>query len=79
MLMVLRQTSLLVLTGLVVGLPAWLIASRSAASLLYGLAPYDATTVVAAAGLLAVIAVAASVGPAWRAARIDPIRALREE
>jgi ABC-type lipoprotein release transport system permease subunit len=36
-------------------------------------------TLIAAAGLLAAIAVCASLAPAWRAARVDPIRALREE
>ena len=78
-LLVQRQTAFLVLAGLAVGLPAYLITARSASSLLYGLEPHDLTTLVAAAGLLVVIAAGASIAPAWRAARIDPMRALREE
>jgi predicted permease len=78
-LLVLRQTAFLVLTGLAAGLPACLIMGRSAASLLFGLSPHDVPTLAAATGLLATIAALASLVPACRAARIDPIRALREE
>ena len=76
--LVMRQTAVLVLAGLCVGLPACVATGRLAASLLFELTPTDPPTLVAAAGLLAAIAAAASVPPAWRAARVDPIRALRE-
>jgi putative ABC transport system permease protein len=49
------------------------------AGFLYGLSPADPATIVAAAGLLFVIATLATVVPAFRASRIDPLRALRRE
>ena len=60
-----------------VGLALW--ASRAATALLYGLKPYDAVTLGGAIGLLAVVALAASYGPAHHASRLDPMDALREE
>jgi putative ABC transport system permease protein len=78
-LLVLRQTAFLVAIGLAVGLPVYLAASRSAASLLFGLSPSDLPTLAAASALLATIAACASLSPAWRAARVDPIKALRED
>ena len=77
--LVLRQTTLLVVAGLAVGIPVSLAMARSAASLLFGLSPTDVPTLAGAAALLAAIATCASLAPAWRAARIDPMRALREE
>jgi predicted permease len=77
--LVLRQTIVLVAVGLAAGVPASLMAARSASSLLFGLQAHDATTLVAATGLLTAIAAIASALPAWRAARIDPTRALRED
>jgi putative ABC transport system permease protein len=65
--------------GLTVGIGLALGASRAATSMLFGLKPYDAATFVAATGILAGIAVAASYVPAWRAARVDPLEALRHE
>jgi len=78
-LLVLRQTGLLVLAGLSVGLPVCLVTGRAASSLLFGLSPTDVPTLMAAASVLAAIAAGASLAPAWRAARIDPLKALREE
>jgi putative ABC transport system permease protein len=75
----LSQSAVLVAIGLAAGVPASLVAARSAESLLFGLSPHDATTILAASGLLAAIAACASLAPAWRAARIEPTRALREE
>jgi putative ABC transport system permease protein len=50
-----------------------------AGSLLFGLKPYDPTMLVLAAALLAAVTAAASYLPARRAARLEPMSALRQE
>jgi len=77
--LVLREAFWLLAIGLTLGIGLALGASRAATSMLFGLKPYDAATFMAATGTLAVIAVAASYVPAWRAARVDPLEALRHE
>jgi putative ABC transport system permease protein len=69
----------LVFWGLLVGLCGALAAVRALQSLLYGVSPRDPLTIVTVAGLLAVIALLASSIPALRAARVDPLVALRQE
>ena len=54
-------------------------AARSAASLLYGLKPTDLLTYASAVTTLTCVTVAASMLPAQRAARLDPMVALRDE
>jgi ABC-type lipoprotein release transport system permease subunit len=49
------------------------------AGLLYDIRPTDTTTFAGSAVLLAAVAVAASLVPAWRATRVDPVVALRAE
>jgi putative ABC transport system permease protein len=65
--------------GMVLGLALAVAASRLMSSLLYATSPVDVATYAGAASLLAVIAVAASFVPAFRASRVDPIVALRDE
>jgi predicted permease len=77
--MVVRQGAVLGAIGLVLGLTASLAASRVLASLLYGVTPSDPLTHAAVALLLAAVAVLASYLPARRAARVDPVIALRSE
>jgi ABC-type antimicrobial peptide transport system permease subunit len=77
--LVLKEAALLLAAGLAVGAGFALWAGRAATAMLYGLKPYDAMTLGSAAGLLAVVALAASYGPARRAARLEPMDALREE
>ncbi|MDQ3697393.1 MAG: ADOP family duplicated permease [Gemmatimonadota bacterium] len=68
-----------VAVGVGLGIALALAGGRLIASLLYGIEPSDpAVMVVAAATLLAVAALAALV-PAWRAARVDPVTALRAD
>ncbi len=50
-------------------------AGEGAASLLYGLKPQDPVTLGGAAALLAMVALVASCGPAWRASRLEPMEA----
>jgi putative ABC transport system permease protein len=68
-----------VLAGLAVGLLASLLAMRALASLLYGVTATDPPTFLAVAGVLLAISALASAIPARRAARVDPMAALRHE
>ena len=67
------------IAGIVIGVVAALFASRLAASLLYGVSPRDPVTIVAVAVTLLVVAALANWIPARRAARVDPLIALRQE
>jgi putative ABC transport system permease protein len=77
--LVLRESVLLLSVGLGIGIGLALASSHAAGSLLFGLKPYDAATLLTAAALLAVVALAASYVPAMRAARVEPVEALRHE
>ena len=77
--MVLGEAWWLALVGVMAGVATALAMGHLIASMLYGLKPYDPSTLVIAALLLIFTAVAASWFPARRAARIDPMRALRHE
>jgi predicted permease len=77
--LVLRESLVLVVIGLVIGLVAALAVTKTAASLLYELKPNDPLTIALATLLLAAVAVLAGYFPARRAARVDPMVALRDE
>jgi predicted permease len=77
--MILRQASLMVLAGLVVGIPAAMGVARLIRSQLYGLVPYDPMTVLFAVSLMTAVASLAAYLPARRAMRVDPMVALRHE
>jgi len=77
--LVLRETLLLALSGIVIGLPAALALTRLTRSLLFGLTPADPAPYVAAALLLTAVAILAGYLPARRAARLDPMIALKRE
>ncbi len=77
--MILRQAMLPVIAGLVAGLSGALAAGRVLASLLYEISPRDPATLAAVAVTLAGVALAACFVPARRAARVDPLVALRYE
>jgi len=78
-LLVLRDSLLLLAIGLAIGLPLTRAALRGAEALLFGLLPNDVPMLVAAAVLLTAAATAAGSIPAWRAARTQPSVALRSE
>jgi predicted permease len=77
--LVLREAILLLSVGLTAGVVLALWAGRAAATLLFGLQPHDAVSLVAAIVLLATITLIASYVPARRAAALDPMAALRDE
>jgi predicted permease len=77
--LVLREALLLVGIGLVVGVLASLALTKTAASLLYELKPNDPLTIAMATLVLMVVALLAGYLPARRAARVDPMVALRDE
>ena len=67
------------LVGLAFGLAGGAAAARLIRDLLYGVQPLDAGVFVGVAVVLVGVAAAACLLPAWRASRLDPIRALRME
>jgi len=77
--MVMRDAAALVLCGVGVGVALSVAAGRSAETLLFGLSPTDVVTYVAAIALLTGIALIASLVPALRASRVDPMLALRQD
>jgi predicted permease len=77
--LVVRQGMELAVTGILAGLAGAFALTRVMTSLLFGVSATDAITFSAVAVLLAAVAFAATVIPARRATRVDPMVALREE
>lgn len=77
--MVLRQNLLLVVIGIVFGLAGSLALTRLLQGLLFAVRPNDPLTLTVVTVALALAAVAASLVPARRAAKVDPLAALRAE
>jgi predicted lysophospholipase L1 biosynthesis ABC-type transport system permease subunit len=77
--MVLGQAMALVAAGAFVGLVGAMIAARAVRTLLYGVAPLDPWAYGISAAVLALAALAATLVPALRATRVNPLDALRAE
>jgi predicted permease len=77
--LVLREVAAMLAIGTVLGLGASLAAGRLVAGLLYGVKSYDAAPLAIAAVVLGIATGIAAYLPAHRAARLDPMAALREE
>ena len=77
--LVLRESLLVVVAGLAIGLPAAIAVTRLAGSVVYGIQPGDPASFAAGTFAMLVIASVAAWLPARRAARIDPLVALRHE
>jgi predicted permease len=77
--LVLREVAVILIVGTAIGLAASLAAGRLVASLLFGIKAHDAAPLAIAALLLAAATGIAAYLPAHRAARLDPMSALREE
>jgi len=77
--MIMRETLLLVLCGVAIGVPASVLAARLIASQLFGLNSHDPVTLVGACAAMAAVTLMASYLPARRAASVEPMQALRSE
>jgi putative ABC transport system permease protein len=77
--MVMSRGLLLAISGIAVGIGIALAAAPLIAPLLYRVRPADPVSIVGASLFLIVVAVLASLIPALRATRVDPILALRQE
>jgi putative ABC transport system permease protein len=77
--LVVRQSALLTVAGLAIGLLGAAMLSRYLEGLLFGVTPLDPVTFTAAAVLFALVALAAAYGPTRRATRVNPLVALRSE
>jgi ABC-type antimicrobial peptide transport system permease subunit len=77
--LVIRDALTLTVLGVTIGIPLSLLPARALESLLFGLTPADPGSLAAAVVLLVTLGTAAGILPAARAARVDPIVALRAE
>jgi predicted permease len=77
--LILGEVAVVIAVGVVIGAGMTLAGSKAASSMLYGLKARDPLTLAAAVVILTAIGVAASVIPARRASRLDPMEALRNE
>jgi ABC-type antimicrobial peptide transport system permease subunit len=77
--MILRESLVLAAAGVLVGIPGALAGTHVLQSLLFGLASRDPATLAASAVSMFALAALASYVPARRAARVDPLVALRAE
>jgi putative ABC transport system permease protein len=77
--LVLRQGAVQLAVGLAAGLVGAIGFAQFLSSLLHGVSPFDPPTLLGTAGILCVVALAASLLPALRALRVNPLEALRYE
>jgi predicted permease len=77
--LVMKQSAVLTVVGIVLGLSGAAMLSRYLESLLFGVTPLDPMTFAAAAGLFTLVALLAAYGPTRRATGVDPLVALRTE
>lgn len=77
--LVLAQGARLTLLGVAVGVGASFLATRYLSAMLFNIRPYDALTLIEVAAGLVVVSLSACYIPAWRATRVSPSEALREQ
>jgi len=77
--MVLREGLVLTIVGLMVGLALGLGVAKVSASMLYGISPIDPVSIFVTVAMLGAASLLASYIPARRAAKVDPMEALRYE
>jgi putative ABC transport system permease protein len=77
--LVVRDGLRLVSVGLLIGLAVAYASGRLVSSLLFGVVPGDLGILIGATATLLLLALVASLVPGWRAARVDPVTALRAD
>jgi predicted permease len=77
--MVFRESLTLVAVGLAIGLPVVAVVSRLIGTMLFEVSPNDPATVAAAMLVLLIVGASSGYLPAWRASRVDPLTALRDD
>jgi ABC-type antimicrobial peptide transport system permease subunit len=77
--LVLQESSRLIMLGIIAGVPGALAVMKAISGVVFGLSPIDGISLTIAVLLVSVTGVVASIGPARRAARLDPVNALRME
>ena len=77
--LVVRQSAILVVAGLAVGIVIIRLAEGALARVVFGVTTSDATALLTASSLLLLAALIACVPPALRAMRVDPVEGLRAE
>ena len=77
--LIVRESLVVVLSGLALGIPVALATGKGMAGLLFGLNAADPQTLIGATAVIVVVTLSASYIPAWRASRLDPMIALRTE
>jgi putative ABC transport system permease protein len=77
--MVMRDTLIAALGGVALAIPVALGAARLLSGYLFDVAPGDPRIFAAAGAMMLLVAMAAALPPAWRASRLDPVMALRNE
>jgi putative ABC transport system permease protein len=77
--MIVREGLAIAVPGVVIGIPCALVSARLVRSQLYGVGPDDPSTIIGASAMFVLTVLVASLVPALRASKIDPMVALRED
>jgi predicted permease len=77
--LILRRGLRLAILGIAIGLAASALLTGYMGKMLYGIEPSDPATFAVVSAILLAVSLAASGGPAWRAARVDPMNVLRDQ
>jgi predicted permease len=77
--LVMKESMLLVLIGMIIGLAAAVATGRLITTMLFGLSPADPRTILVAIAIMAVVSAVAGYLPARRASKVDPMIALHYE
>ena len=77
--MILREVGVIVIVGAAAGAALSAAATRLVTSFLYGVSPNDPATLATSGLALLAVGLCAALAPAWRAASVDPVAALRED